>query len=507
MKIIDGEHRVRAYIDLDVDSIPCVILDLTKTEAKIQRQIQNKLHGTHDAELDLKDYIIIENEGLLKEFADSLGQPEDDFLKLLSKGDIEEEPTPEPPKEPTSKLGEIYQLGNHRIMCGDSTNQESIKQLLGNHRINLIITDPPYGVKYEQGKFIGIKVKKKFEPITNDEKQGDELKKFIESVFTLLEKFCDKTPIYMCSPSMMESLAILQALINVGFHMQSQIIWYKNQFILGRVDYHWQHELIWYGYIGKNHYWCGDRTQSTVWEISKDPHNSYQHPTQKPVELFKKAIRNSSKSNDIVVDTFLGSGSTLIACEQTNRVCYGMELDPGYIDVIIQRWEKFKPIAWHLPRPSRTKYKGSVPLHFETKLLRQLEITEDGLLQMFSGGSKVGHTVDINPDNNPDTVADCHDLPFPDNHFDNVYLDPPYSDEESKEIYGTGKLKPQTYINEAVRVCKPGGLICAYHVYWTPRPKGTKYLGIISIITRVYHKPRVCTIFQKDLVTERSKTQ
>jgi len=160
--------------------------------------------------------------------------------------------------------------------------------------------------------------------------------------------------------------------------------------------------------------------------------------------------------------------------------------------------EKFKPVCWHLPRPSKSKYKGSVPLHFETKLLRFLGMNHYGLLNMFAGGSKMGTTIDINPNTKPDYVADCHNLYFGDNTFDNVFMDPPYSDDESKDMYGTGKLKPTKYISEAVRVCKPGGLICCYHVYWTPRPKGTTYKGIISIITRVYHKPRVCTIFQKD---------
>lgn len=161
--------------------------------------------------------------------------------------------------------------------------------------------------------------------------------------------------------------------------------------------------------------------------------------------------------------------------------------------------EKFKPVCWHLPRPSKSKYKGSVPLHFETKLLRFLDIPDDAnLLNMFSGGSKMGRTVDINPNTKPDYVADCHNLPWEDNSYYNVFLDPPYSDEESEDMYGTGKLHPTKYINEAVRVCKPRGLICVYHVYWPPRPKGTKYRGIISIITRVYHKPRLCTIFQKE---------
>lgn len=166
-------------------------------------------------------------------------------------------------------------------------------------------------------------------------------------------------------------------------------------------------------------------------------------------------------------------------------------------DIIIK--EKFKPIAWHLPRPSKSKYKGSVPLHFEVKFRRLFGIEDNKKsLQMFAGGSKMFHTVDVNPKTNPDTVADCHNLPFSDNYFDNVFLDPPYSNDESKELYGTGKLKPSKYLSEAVRVCKPKGIIACYHVYWTPRPQGTKYLGIISIITRVYHKPRVCTVFRKE---------
>ena len=159
--------------------------------------------------------------------------------------------------------------------------------------------------------------------------------------------------------------------------------------------------------------------------------------------------------------------------------------------------KKFKPVVWHLPRPNPTKYKGSVPLHFETKFLKFTGIDEKGLLNMFSGGSKMGHTVDINSKVKPKTVADCHNLPFDDESFDNVFLDPPYSDEESKELYGTGSLKPTKYLSEAVRVCRKDGIIANYHIYWTPVPEGCTYLGIIAIITRVYHKPRLCTLFKK----------
>ncbi len=161
--------------------------------------------------------------------------------------------------------------------------------------------------------------------------------------------------------------------------------------------------------------------------------------------------------------------------------------------------QKFKPIAWHLPRPSKSKYKGSVPLHLETKFLKLTGLTDSKrLLQMFSGGSKMGYTVDCKGTNNPDKVADCHSLPFEDNSFDNTFLDPPYSDDESKQLYGTGPLKPSKYISEAVRVTKPDGLIAVYHVYLVPRPLGCHYLGVITIVTRVYHKARILTIFRKD---------
>ena len=158
---------------------------------------------------------------------------------------------------------------------------------------------------------------------------------------------------------------------------------------------------------------------------------------------------------------------------------------------------RFKPVVWHLPRPNSTCYKGSVPLHFEKKFLEFTGIEKNHLLNMFSGGSQMGYTVDINPTVNPDKVADCHNLPFENESFDNVFLDPPYSDDESKKMYGAGPLKPTKYMNEAVRVCREGGIIALYHIYWAPIPEGCKYLGIISIITRVYHRPRLCTVFQK----------
>ncbi len=329
-----GHGRLEAAINLGMKKVPWIPLEgLTKKQMALFMYMDNHVNESpwilDNVQLLLEDVPLSD----LKEF--EVGWDE------VFDREIEEETEeiPPVPENPKAKLGEMYQLGNHVIMCGNS--ETDLPKLLQDKKIKLLFTDPPYGVEYVQRKFIDSKVKNKFKPIKNDEKQGDELRNWIKSIFSEIIKFCENTPIYVFAPSMMESLMILQGLMDSGFHLQSQIIWKKNQFVLGRADYHWKHEIIWYGYSSNPHYWCGDRTQDTIWEVKKDPHSSYQHPTQKPTELASRAILNSSKHDDLIFDAFLGSGSTLIVCEQTDRICYGMELDPAYIDVTIQRWENF----------------------------------------------------------------------------------------------------------------------------------------------------------------------
>ena len=296
---------------------------------------------------------------LLKELSDEIEDPQVlvddgigfdldeilDRMDQLNRSDLGEDEVIEPempdlPKDPITKVGDVWKLGVHRLICGDSTRLETYTQLLGDVRVDMVFTDPPYGVGYEQGKFTGADVKKKFAKIANDELRAEDLRVFIEKFAKMAFRFChEHAPIYVCSPSMGESFCLLSGCVDAGFHMQSQIIWCKNQFILGRADYHWRHEIIWYGYKGKNHFWCGDRTQDTIWNIKKDPHSSYVHPTQKPVALSHRAILNSSRLGSVVLDGFLGGGGTLLAAEQTGRVCYGIELDPAYCDVIVERWE------------------------------------------------------------------------------------------------------------------------------------------------------------------------
>ena len=157
--------------------------------------------------------------------------------------------------------------------------------------------------------------------------------------------------------------------------------------------------------------------------------------------------------------------------------------------------DKFKPICWHLPRPS-SRYQGSYPLHFETKFKRLIGFSD--YLHLFSGDAKTGLKVDLKIENRPDVVADCHRLPFRDNSFPGVLADPPYNDDYAQRLYKTPKLKPSKWIEEAVRVCKQGGIVALYHLYWSKRPNLCSYLGVITIVTRVYHAARIVTVFRKE---------
>jgi DNA modification methylase len=184
----------------------------------------------------------------------------------------------------------------------------------------------------------------------NDTKQGEQLYEFIAQAFSNVATLCNEAaPVYVWSPPMQEGYEILRGIQSVGIHVQSQLIWKKNTIVLGQADYQWKHEVCWYGWTeGKHHYWGGARDLSTVWDFSKDANQSYVHPTQKPIALSKNAIVNSCRIDGLVLDVFGGSGSTLMGCEQTNRTCYMMELDPKYCDVIRKRYSKFigKEDSW-----------------------------------------------------------------------------------------------------------------------------------------------------------------
>ncbi len=244
-----------------------------------------------------------------------------------------------------SHCGEQFDAGpegGHRILCGDSTNPDDVERVLGGVKPHLMVTDPPYGVDFERGKYTGQKIKgQQHAPIANDDLKGDALTSFITAAMTCaFDGLQDGAPVYVWSPSMDEAWAIKTGVEAAGFKIQSQIVWRKSSFVMGRCDYHWQHELCWYGFKGANHPWYGARNKGSVWDCQKT-HNNDLHPTMKPVLLFTTAIENSSKAGDVVLDIFAGAGPLVLACESSGRCAYMLELNPVYCDVIIQRWAEF----------------------------------------------------------------------------------------------------------------------------------------------------------------------
>jgi site-specific DNA-methyltransferase (adenine-specific) len=241
--------------------------------------------------------------------------------------DEDEDDIPEPPVEPVSKLGQIYQLGRHRLMCGDSTDFASVERLMDGTKINMLFTDPPYGVDYEG--------------VNNDFLKGEKFREFLTKAFKNAFQIMEEGSNAYVWHADIHAYECIGAFRDAGFTQArpSIIQWVKDSLVLSQGDYHSRNEPCLYGWkAGKERVRVSDRTQDTIWEFPK-PKKADGHPTMKPIALCERAINNSSRKNDAIFDPFAGSGSTLIACQQTERICYAIELDPIYIDLVIQRWE------------------------------------------------------------------------------------------------------------------------------------------------------------------------
>lgn len=251
-------------------------------------------------------------------------------------------PTPEedePPAvdeqgEPQSVLGEIYDLGRHKLLCGDATDEDAVRALVGGGAIDMVFTDPPYNVDYTGKTKDSLKIQ-------NDKMDDTQFYDLLYLGFSNMLKVAKKgAVIYVCHADS-EGLAFRQAFKDAGWTLKQCIIWVKNVMVMGRQDYHWKHEPILYGWVeGAKHYFLNDRKQTTVWDVDR-PTVSKDHPTMKPIALIDRALRNSTKEGDIVLDLFGGSGSTLMACEKAGRTCLTMELDPRYCDVIRKRYKLY----------------------------------------------------------------------------------------------------------------------------------------------------------------------
>lgn len=355
--LISGHQRLKALLDLGVEETEVVLVDLDKDKEVALNIGLNKIQGSFDNEKlsilleDLKNKDLLDKTGFNESELDNLLLE----LKKEQNANLEaQEDNFEAPKELENKynvkVGDIFLLGKHKIMCGDSINEEQVKTLLDENKVLMIVTDPPYGVNYD--------------PAWRDEvdKKGLLANNYpIRAMGKVLND--DKTDwseaYKLFNPDIMyvwhyaiHTVDFANSITSSGYKLISQIIWVKPHFVLSRGDYHWRHEPCWYAVKeGKKHNWQGDRTQDTCWEIkgmnafgaSKEDIEQYTgHGTQKPVECMLRPILNNSIKGDLIADPFLGSGTTLIACEKTQRICYGMELSPEYISVIIDRYIKFK---------------------------------------------------------------------------------------------------------------------------------------------------------------------
>ena len=333
--VIAGHGRILAAKAEGIEEIPCVFADhLTEAQKKAYIIADNRM--AQDAGWD-EELLRIEIEALQAESFDIAltgfeEQEIADLFALESDSEVEEDDfdlNDALEKAAFVQKGDIWQVGRHRLMCGDATNEEEVEKLMDGKKANLIVSDPPYGVSFQSSDGLSIK---------NDSMKGEEFYQFLLKAFQNMASHLTKGGAAYIFHADTEGLNFRRAFVDAGFHLAGCCIWVKNSLVLGRSDYQWQHEPVLYGFMknGK-HSWYSDRSQTTIWNFDK-PKRNKNHPTSKPLDLLAYPIGNSSQANGIVVDTFGGSGSTLMACEKTNRICYMMELDEKYASVILRRY-------------------------------------------------------------------------------------------------------------------------------------------------------------------------
>lgn len=333
--VIAGNQRLRVHIENGDSEVEVSVPERELTEEEIKKI--GIISNRHSGEWDM--------DKLANEFEDVLEELGFDDLMPEVELDVEEDDYEEPEDlEIKVKTGEVWQLGKHRLMCGDSTKIEDVEKLMNGQKADMVFTDPPYGVNYaskneflnnqDEGNRIQV-------DIENDTMTLDETSDFIYKCFVNIRLFlAEKSSYYITAPQGGDLLMMMMMMMQkADIPLRHMLIWVKNNHVLGRTDYNYKHEPILYGWINTHNFYGRGDWQFSTWEIDKPLKNDL-HPTMKPIALMVNAILNSTLKEDIVLDLFGGSGSTLIACEQTNRVCYMMELDEHYCTVILDRWEK-----------------------------------------------------------------------------------------------------------------------------------------------------------------------
>lgn len=333
--IIAGHGRVLAAKEEGIDEVPCVMADyLTEAQKKAYIIADNRF--AQDAGWD-EELLRIEIEALQGENFDVAltGFEADEIANFFKEGDGKEvqdddyDLSAALEKAAFVENGDVWTVGRHRLMCGDATSADDVSKLMDGRKANLILTDPPYGVSFQSSEGLSIQ---------NDSIKGEEFYQFLLSAMQNMAAVLENGGAAYVFHADTEGLNFRRAFVDAGFHLAGCCIWVKNSLVLGRSDYQWQHEPVLYGFLqnGK-HPWYSDRKQTTIWNFDK-PKRNKNHPTSKPLDLLAYPISNSTQTNAIVIDTFGGSGSTLIACEQSNRICCTMELDEKYASVILRRY-------------------------------------------------------------------------------------------------------------------------------------------------------------------------
>ena len=333
--VLAGHGRIMAAKEEGIAEVPCVYADhLTEAQKKAYILADNRmaLDAGWDEELLSVEMQELQELGFdlsmtgfdEKELTDLLGVDADGEAK---EDDFDLSAALE--KAAFVQRGDIWTVGRHKLMCGDATSAEDVSALMGDTKANLILTDPPYGVSFKSASGLTIQ---------NDSMKNEEFYTFLLSSFQRMAEHLEKGGSAYVFHADTEGLNFRKAFIDAGFHLAGCCIWVKDSLVLGRSDYQWQHEPVLYGFMqNEKHHWYSDRKQTTIWHFDKPKRNA-NHPTSKPLDLLGYPIGNSTQENGVVMDTFGGSGSTLMACEQMNRICCMMELDEKYASVILRRY-------------------------------------------------------------------------------------------------------------------------------------------------------------------------
>jgi site-specific DNA-methyltransferase (adenine-specific) len=336
--IIAGHGRVLAAQKLGQKEVPTIELShMTENQKRAYIIADNKLalNAGWDNDMLFTEFTDLKDAG----YDLGLTGFSDDEIRALTpevinEGLVDEDQTPEPPAEPKTKPGDIYQLGKHRLMCGDSTSVEALETLCDGQLVDMWLTDPPYNVAYEGKTKDALKIK-------NDSMADDDFRQFLRDSYVAADSVMKPGAVFYIWHADSEGYNFRGAAKDAGWQVRQCLIWKKQTMVMGRQDYHWKHEPCLYGWKdGAGHLWAADRKQTTILEFDRPSRNG-EHPTMKPVALFEYQMLNNTKGGDIVLDSFGGSGTTLIAAEKNGRVARLMELDPKYCDVIVQRWEEF----------------------------------------------------------------------------------------------------------------------------------------------------------------------